>query len=58
MRRLSSLAVPLLVAGGLLAHQSSRGQLDGEAAVGIGVFLVVAAVAGAVGHRLSRKRGA
>ena len=51
--------VPLLVAMGLLAYQSYQGPLDGEAVAGVVVFLVVAAVVGPIGYRLSRRhRGA
>jgi hypothetical protein len=51
--------VPLLVAMGLLAYQSYHDQLDGEAIAGVVVFLVVAAVVGPIGYRLSRRhRGA
>ena len=45
--------VPLLVAMGLLAYQSYKGPLDGEAVAGVVVFLVVASVVGPIGYRLS-----
>lgn len=51
--------VPLLVAMGLLAYQAYQDRLDVEAIVGVVVFLIIAAVVGPIGYRLSRKqRGA
>ncbi len=59
MDRLLNVLVPLLVAVGLLAYEAYHGQLDEEAVIGVGVFLVVAVVVGTIVHRLSRKqRGA
>lgn len=51
--------VPLLVAMGPLAYQAYQDRLDVEAIVGVVVFLIIAAVVGPIGYRLSRKqRGA
>ena len=51
--------VPLLVAMGLLAFQAYQDQLDGEAVVGVVVFLIIAAVVGTIEYRRSRRqRGA
>jgi hypothetical protein len=59
MNRLLLFLVPLLVAVGLLAYEAYQGQLNVEAVIGAGVFLIVAAVVGTIVHRLSRKhRGA
>jgi hypothetical protein len=57
MNRLLLFLVPLLVAVGLLAYEAYQGQLDVEAVIGAGVFLIVAAVVGIIVHRLSRKHG-
>lgn len=59
MDRLLNYLVPLLVAVGLLAYEAYRGQLDAETVVGVGVFLIVAAVVATIVRRLSREdRGA
>ena len=50
--------VPLLVAIGLLAYQAYQDQLDGEAVVGVVVFLIIAAVVGTIEYRRSRSGGA
>lgn len=59
MDRLVFFLVPLLVALGLLAFRAEQGELDVEAVIGVVVFLVIAAVVGTIGFRLSRRqRGA
>lgn len=59
MDRLLNFLVPLLAAVGLLAYEAYQGQLDVEAVIGVGVFLIVAAVVGTIVRRLGRKhRGA
>jgi hypothetical protein len=56
MDRWPNFLVPLLVAVGLLAYQAYQGRLDVEGVIGVGVFLIVAAVVGTIVHRLSRRR--
>ena len=59
MDLLTFVLVPLLVAVGVLAYQASRGQLNGEALVGVVVFLIIAAVVEPIAYRRSRRqRGA
>lgn len=48
--------VPLLVALGLLAYQAYHDRLDGEAVVGVVVFLIIAAVVDTIAYRRSRKQ--
>ena len=55
MERLLSFLVPALVAIGLLAYKAYQGQLDVEAVMGVGVFLVIAVPVGIFGYRLSQK---
>lgn len=56
MERLLNFLVPALVAIGLLAFKAYQGQLDVEAVIGVGVFLVIAVPVGIFGYRLSQKQ--
>ena len=57
MERLLGFLVPALVATGLLGYMAYQGQLDVEAVIGVGLFLVIAVPVGIFGYRLSQKQG-
>lgn len=49
--------VLLVVAMGGLAYEAHRGQLDAWALGGVTGWLILAAVIGAIGYRVTRKQG-
>ena len=56
MNRLLFFVAPLLVTLGVLAYEAYQGSLDAEEVVGVVVFLIVAALVGIFGYRLSQKQ--